>query len=191
MSRFLPLVLFIALAVLLGIGLTLDPKKVPSALIDKPAPAFTLPLLHASNQTFSPEDFKGRVWMLNVWATWCVSCRAEHEVLNQIAQLGLVDIVGLNYKDETEPARAWLGTLGNPYKINVEDKEGRVAIDWGVYGTPETFLVDAKGIIRYKQIGPVTVDAWLKELQPRVLKYKAEASASRQSQSANLAEGRV
>lgn len=177
MGRFIPLIAFVVLGILLGIGLTLDPKEVPSPFIGKPAPDFRLAKLNSPEEKFSPADFKGKVWLLNVWATWCVSCRAEHEVLKEVAQLGVVDIVGLNYKDEPADARAWLRALGNPYQFNVEDRDGRVGIDWGVYGTPETFVIDREGIIRYKQIGPVSAEVWIETLQPLITKLKAEGKA--------------
>lgn len=167
--RFLiPLGIFGALVVLLGIGLTMDPKKVPSPLIGKPAPAFELPLLHRQLTSFSPQDFKGRVWVLNVWASWCVSCRAEHEIITRLANMKLVDIVGLDYKDEPADGRGWLQQFGDPYTLSVTDLDGRVGIDWGVYGVPETFVIDKEGIIRHKHIGPVTAQALQDEIVPLI-----------------------
>ena len=151
----LPLILFVVLAVFLAIGLRLDPKEIPSPLIDKPTPAFSLPILATPDKTLSQQDLKGRVWLLNVWASWCVSCRQEHPLLLELAKLNVVTIVGLNYKDETSAANQWLLQLGNPYNVSIMDKEGRVGIDYGVYGVPETFVVDKRGIIRYKHTGPV------------------------------------
>ena len=156
MWRYLvPLGIFSVLVVFLAIGLTKDPREIPSALINKPAPAFTLPKLHQPEQTVSPADFKGKVWVLNVWASWCVSCRAEHPVLNQLARSVEVPILGLNYKDGREVAQQWLRQRGDPYTASAFDEDGRVGIDWGVYGVPETFVIDKRGAIRYKHTGPV------------------------------------
>ena len=154
----LPLGVFGLLVVLLGFGLTQDPKKVPSPLIGKPAPAFDLPLLHNQQVNFSPDDYKGKVWILNVWASWCVSCRAEHKVITKLANMKLVEIVGLNYKDEPQDGTRWLQQFGDPYAHSVLDYEGRAGIDWGVYGVPETFVIDGEGRIRYKHIGVLTED---------------------------------
>jgi len=157
MMRFmLPLGVFLALAILLGIGLNLNPREVPSPLIDKPAPHFELPQLHAPEKTFSQRDMLGRVWMLNVWASWCVSCREEHPVLVDLHRSGVVPIVGLNYKDQREDGIAWLARFGDPYQLSAYDIKGRVGIDYGVYGVPETYLIDQRGVIRYKRIGVLT-----------------------------------
>lgn len=166
-KAFIPLAIFIALLVLLAVGLGLDPKKVPSPLIDKPAPNFELPRLF-SDQTISNESMKGRVWLLNVWASWCVACRAEHEVIKQISASKLVEVVGLNYKDKNADAQSWLFDLGNPYSKVAVDLDGRVGIDFGVYGVPETFLIDQKGIIRAKHIGPVTIESYKSQLLPKI-----------------------
>lgn len=170
MKRFLPVIIFLLLAGLLAVGLTLDPKKVPSPLIGKAAPSFELPLLKQANNNISSDTFKGKVSLLNVWATWCVSCRAEHQVLTAIANTGKVDIYGLNYKDERAAAKKWLQIYGDPYIVSAFDADGRVGIDWGVYGTPETFVIDQQGIIRHKVIGPVTVEIWQEELLPLITK---------------------
>ena len=151
----LPLMAFLVMVVFLGIGLKLDPHEVPSPLINKPAPAFTLPQLHEPQKTFSPADMKGKVWLLNVWASWCVSCRQEHVYLTEFARDGSINLMGLNYKDEPAAAMQWLERLGNPYKISISDIDGMAGIDWGVYGVPETFIIDKKGIVRHKQTGPV------------------------------------
>ena len=157
MTRYLlPLGIFVALVALLFVGLRLDPREVPSPLIDKPAPAFSLPQLHDPNKTLSREDLLGKVYLLNVWASWCVSCRDEQPVLMQFAQTQQVDIYGFNYKDQRAEALRWLEMFGNPYVASVSDMDGRVGIDWGVYGVPETFVIDRDGIIRYKHIGPVS-----------------------------------
>ena len=157
MSRFLlPLGIFIVLVVFLGIGLNRNPREVPSPLIDKPAPAFQVPQLHEPAKTISQKDMLGKVWLFNVWASWCVSCRQEHPVLVELSKKNVVPIVGLNYKDGREDGMKWLQDWGNPYVLSAFDQDGRVGIDYGVYGVPETFVVDRAGIIRYKHIGPVT-----------------------------------
>jgi cytochrome c biogenesis protein CcmG/thiol:disulfide interchange protein DsbE len=173
MNRFLlPLGVFVLLAVFLGIGLTLNPREVPSPLIDKPAPAFTLQELHAPGKSLSAEDLKGQVWLLNVWASWCVSCREEHPLLVELGRANVVPIYGLNYKDKPDAAMAWLGEMGNPYKASIVDGDGRVGIDYGVYGVPETFVIDRDGIVRYKQIGPVTPQALKEKILPLVRKLQ-------------------
>jgi cytochrome c biogenesis protein CcmG/thiol:disulfide interchange protein DsbE len=151
----LPLMAFLVMVIFLGIGLKLDPHDVPSPLINKPAPVFTLPQLHEPQKTFSPADMKGKVWLLNVWASWCVSCRQEHVYLTEFARDGSINLMGLNYKDEPAAAMQWLERLGNPYKISISDIDGMAGLDWGVYGVPETFIIDKKGIVRHKQTGPV------------------------------------
>ena len=188
MNRFLwPLVGFIVLVGFLAIGLNLNPREVPSPLIGKPAPAFTLPKL-GSDATFSPQDMKGTVWLLNVWASWCVSCRQEHPILVEMAKSNTVALVGLNYKEirgdssydmakispesekglATERASAWLRRHGDPYTLSVLDLDGRVGIDYGVYGVPETYIIDKAGIIRLKHIGPVTPDVYSSKILPLV-----------------------
>ena len=161
-----PLAIFVLLVALLGYGLSLDPKKVPSPLIDKPAPEFRLAMLEDPSRSLSPRDLRGRVWVLNVWASWCVSCRAEHEVVTELANRNLVTVVGLNYKDQSSDARRWLEQFGNPYATSLIDLDGRVGIDWGVYGVPETFVVDADGKIRYKHIGPMTRESLEQKVMP-------------------------
>lgn len=169
MNRFLlPLLAFIVLVLFLGIGLNLKPREVPSPLIDKPAPAFRVPQLHDETKTIAAEDMRGKVWLLNVWASWCVSCREEHPLLVEFARQNLVPIYGLNYKDKREDAIAWLAERGNPYIVSAHDRDGNVGIDWGVYGVPETFVIDKLGIIRYKQIGPVTPEAIRDKIIPLV-----------------------
>jgi len=152
----LPLLAFIVLVVFLGIGLTKDPRKLPSPFIGKAAPAFSLPLLHQLDKTFAPKSMLGKAWILNVWASWCVSCRAEHQVLNELVKYNKVNLIGLNYKDEVIDARRWLNSYGDPYQLSISDLEGMTGIDWGVYGVPETFVMDKKGIVRMKHTGPVT-----------------------------------
>jgi cytochrome c biogenesis protein CcmG/thiol:disulfide interchange protein DsbE len=168
-----PLALFALLVALLFRGLSLDPKLVPSPLVDKPIPAFTLTRLDDPAATISDADFKGKVSLLNVWATWCVSCRQEHEVLVRLAQTGQVDIYGLNYKDNRADAQRWLAQLGNPYIANAFDSDGRVGIDWGVYGAPETFIIDREGIIRHKHVGPITIEILNEEILPIVARLKS------------------
>ena len=172
MKFLIPLGVFAVLAVFLGLGLKLNPREIPSPLIGKPVPNFRLTRLHDAEQSFGPEDFKGKVWLLNVWASWCASCRTEHPVLNAWAGNGEVEIVGLNYKDDPESARQWLAQLGNPYTLSVMDPDGRVGIDWGVYGVPETFVVDAHGIIRHKHTGPIAAQDIQTGLRPLVQRLK-------------------
>ena len=169
MNRYLlPLGIFIVIAVFLGIGLNLDPREVPSPLIDKPAPAFSLPQLQQPALTFSRDDMKGKVWLLNVWASWCVSCRVEHPLLIDLSKANVVPVIGLAYKDKREDGLAWLAANGDPYKLSIVDLDGRVGIDFGVYGVPETFVIDKSGVIRYKQIGPLTADALKQTILPLV-----------------------
>jgi cytochrome c biogenesis protein CcmG/thiol:disulfide interchange protein DsbE len=168
-----PLAIFLALAGLLYKGLSLDPRKVPSPLIDKPAPAFSLTRLKQPEATLGNADLKGKVSLFNVWATWCVACRSEHPVLMQLAESGKVAIYGLNYKDKREEAKRWLARYGDPYLANAFDGDGRVGIDWGVYGTPETFIVDQQGVIRHKHIGPLTKEVVRDDILPLVEKLEA------------------
>lgn len=168
MRYLIPLVLFIGLVAFLAIGLGRDPHEVPSPLINKPAPAFQLAQLHDPSKQFSAAEMRGKVWLLNVWASWCVSCREEHPVLVQLSRTGAVPIYGLNWKDQREDAISWLSELGNPYELSVSDSEGRVAIDYGVYGAPETYLIDKNGVIRFKQIGPIDQDTLDKKILPLV-----------------------
>jgi cytochrome c biogenesis protein CcmG/thiol:disulfide interchange protein DsbE len=167
MSRFLiPLALFLVIVVFLAIGLQLNPREVPSPLIDKPAPAFQLARLDRPQETVRAEDLRGKVWLLNVWASWCVACLQEHPVLVEFSRQGVVPIYGLNYKDRPDAAQAWLAKHGNPYTLSIVDGDGRVGIDYGVYGVPETFLIDQQGVIRFKQIGPVTPEVIDRKILP-------------------------
>ncbi len=167
MNRFIvPLAVFVLMVGLLAYGLRLDPKRVPSPLIDKPAPPFSLTLLEDPSRKLSTADLAGQVWVLNVWASWCVSCRAEHAVIMSLAKQNLVTVVGLNYKDQQADAVRWLDQYGNPYAASVVDADGRVGIDWGVYGVPETFIVGADGRIKYKHIGPVTQESLREKVLP-------------------------
>jgi cytochrome c biogenesis protein CcmG, thiol:disulfide interchange protein DsbE len=162
----IPLILFVALVVFLAIGLRRDPHEVPSPLINKPAPSFQLSQLKEPGKTFSAQEMRGKVWLLNVWASWCVSCREEHPLLLEYARSGAVPIYGLNYKDKHDDAASWLAELGDPYVLSVADLDGRVGIDYGVYGAPETYLIDRNGIIRFKHVGPVTPDIWEQKILP-------------------------
>ncbi|MGZ8186532.1 MAG: DsbE family thiol:disulfide interchange protein [Methylobacter sp.] len=171
----IPLILFIVLAVFLALGLNLKPGDIPSPFINKPAPAFSAPKLNAPDEKLSQTDLIGKVWLFNVWASWCVSCRSEHPVLNQLAQENAAVIVGLNYKDDPNDAKKWLDTLGNPYTVSIMDQDGRIGIDWGVYGVPETFVIDKKGVIRYKHTGPVTSEDIQKTFLPLIAKLQIES----------------
>jgi cytochrome c biogenesis protein CcmG/thiol:disulfide interchange protein DsbE len=159
---------FVLLLALLALGLRLNPREVPSPLIGKPAPAFDLPLLHAPDKTFSQKDMLGTVWIMNVWASWCPPCLVEHPVVTELARSGIAPVVGLNYKDEREDALPWLKRNGDPFKVSVHDRAGRIAIDYGVYGVPETYIIDRKGIIRYKHIGPLTPEVAQQKLRPLI-----------------------
>ena len=169
----IPLALFVALVAFFAVGLTRDPREVPSPFIGKPAPAFKLTQLHDEKVAFTPEDMKGKVWLLNVWASWCVSCRVEHPLLVDMSRRKVVPIVGLNYKDKRDDGIQWLARFGDPYVLSAHDFEGRVGIDYGVYGVPETFVIDKQGVIRYKQIGPVTAEALEKKILPLIRKLEA------------------
>ena len=178
MLRYLiPLGLFLVMVVFLAIGLGRDPHAVPSPLINKAAPTFRLPQLKAPEKTFSAEDMRGKVWILNVWASWCISCRDEHPLLLDYAKSGAVPIYGLNYKDKREDAIAWLGELGDPYVLSAADIDGRVAIDYGVYGAPETYVIDQNGTIRFKQVGPVTPDVWTDKVLPLVQELNRQGAS--------------
>ena len=189
MNRFLwPLIGFVVLVVLLAVGLDLNPRDVPSPLVGKPAPLFSLPKIDSPEQNFSPKDMLGKVWLLNVWSSWCVSCRQEHPVLVDMAKSKSVTLVGLNYKEvrgdgdidmdkitadtekkmAIERANGWLRKHGNPYLLSVLDLDGRVGIDYGVYGVPETYLIDKAGIIRMKHTGPISRDTFSGKILPLI-----------------------
>lgn len=163
-----PLLLFVVIGVFLAIGLGRDPSLVPSPLIGKPVPQFALPPVRGRSLGLATADLKGQVSLVNVFASWCVACRAEHPVLMQIERDGVLPVYGLNYKDQPEDAARWLDEMGDPYARTGADIDGRVAIDWGVYGVPETFIVDREGIIRYKQIGPISPAVWNQTMLPLV-----------------------
>lgn len=169
----LPLAVFATLVAFLAIGLTLKPREVPSPLIDKPLPAFALPQLGAPEQTLAAQDLRGKVWLLNVWASWCVACRLEHPVLIDLAKSRSVLMYGLNYKDQPDNAIEWLARHGNPYLESMSDTQGLVGIDLGVYGVPETFVIDQNGVIRHKHIGPVTQEALDQTILPLMRKLGA------------------
>ena len=180
MKRFLwPLGIFLLIVGFLAAGLRLDPREVPSPLVGKPAPAFDLPVLQqpekrfdSAARRFAPSNMRGKVWLLNVWASWCVSCRDEHPVLVELSKRGVIPVLGLNYKDKSDEAAAWLKQFGNPYELSAMDADGRIGIDYGVYGVPETYLIDAEGVIRYKQIGPLTMAILEQKLLPLAMSLK-------------------
>lgn len=172
LQRLLPLLAFVALAVLLYAGVRLsetrDPNALPSPLIDRPAPEFSLPTLHAPEKIVTRADLLGAPYLLNVWGSWCPACRIEHPLIERIAREGKVRVIGFNYKDEPDDAKRWLRQFGDPYSEIVVDFDGRSAIQWGVYGAPETFLVDAEGIIRFKHVGPMTPEIYARDILPRL-----------------------
>ncbi|MFV0477373.1 MAG: DsbE family thiol:disulfide interchange protein [Parahaliea sp.] len=165
LKLFLPLILFVVLALFLYRGLSMDPRELPSALIDKPFPVFALSSL-ADGNILRRDTLTGEVSLVNVWATWCVSCRVEHPYLEKLAAEGGVRIVGINYKDDENLARRWLQQLGNPYALILSDTEGKLGLDLGVYGAPETYLVDAQGVIRYRHVGVIDEKIWTTVLAP-------------------------
>ena len=168
MKRFLPLGIFLALVLFLGIGLRLNPREIPSPFIGKPAPAFKVAQLNDDAKFISPADMRGKVWLLNVWASWCVSCRQEHPVLMALSRQNVVPILGLNYKDARVDGVNWLREFGNPYVLSAFDLDGRIGIDYGVYGVPETFVIDKLGVIRFKHVGPVTQEVITEKLLPLI-----------------------
>jgi cytochrome c biogenesis protein CcmG/thiol:disulfide interchange protein DsbE len=168
----LPVSIFLGIVVLLAIGLTMDPRKVPSPLIDKPVPTFSLAPVQGRQLGLASNDLKGEVSLVNVFASWCVACRQEHPLLLEVGRQNIVPIHGLNYKDEADDAAGWLDALGDPYTRTGADLNGRVGIDWGVYGAPETFLINADGIVLHKHLSPLTEAIWQKEFKPRILATK-------------------
>ena len=169
MKRFLlPLAVFLALVLFLGVGLRLNPREIPSPFIGKPAPAFSLSQLEDAQKVVSPRDLQGKVWLLNVWASWCVSCRQEHPVLMEFSRTGVVPIIGLDYKDGRADGNDWLRQYGNPYQLSAFDADGRVGIDYGVYGVPETFVIDKRGVVRLKHVGPLTREVIAEKLLPLI-----------------------
>ena len=174
MKRYLlPLALFLVLAGFLAVGLQRNPREVPSPLIGKPAPAFSAPQLADPALSVTVEQMRGQAWVLNVWASWCVPCRVEHPLWVEYARTEKVALVGLNYKDKRDDALAWLQRYGDPYRLSLTDPKGAIGIDYGVYGVPETFVIDKEGVIRHKHIGPVTEDAMRDKILPLVRKLGA------------------
>lgn len=169
----IPLAIFLVLTGFLFKGLSKDPSQVPSPLVNKAAPAFSLPVL-GSPTTFSPEQFLGRVWLLNVWGSWCAACLIEHPLFNEASKNGSLTLVGLAWKDREDASRAWLVRHGNPYEVVVSDLVGDTAIDYGVYGAPESFLIDKKGIIRFKKTGPFSPEEFNEVLLPMVAQLEKE-----------------
>ena len=172
----LPLAIFAAIGILLFSGLGKDTRLVPSPLIGKQTPAFDLPDLHDASRRVTAEELRGQVYLLNVWGSWCVACRIEHPVLTEFAKTGVVPVIGLDWKDDPAEGKRWLQQFGDPFDRIAVDQIGRTAIDFGVYGAPETFLVDAAGIIRYKHVGPLTRDVIEKELAPLIESLKVASS---------------
>jgi cytochrome c biogenesis protein CcmG/thiol:disulfide interchange protein DsbE len=176
MWRYLsPITLFVVLAGFFAVGLYRDPSIVPSPFIGKQAPAFERPTVEDPTRMVSTADFAGKPYIVNVWGTWCVECRREHAVLLEIAKQNVIPIVGLNWKDDLQQAQSWLQQLGNPYAVTAFDQKGGAGIDWGVYGAPETFLIDAHGIVLYKYISPMTMEVWNREFLPRINSDKARS----------------
>jgi cytochrome c biogenesis protein CcmG, thiol:disulfide interchange protein DsbE len=167
-KAYIPLGIFVVLLGFLAVGLTLKPHEIPSPLIGKPAPNFTAPVLGKPNESFSNKDMLGQVWLLNTWASWCVACRVEHPLLVEFVKTNPLPIIGLDYKDKEADGLQWLARFGNPYTHTIVDADGRIGIDFGVYGVPESFLIDKQGIIRYKQIGPFTEEALRDKLVPLI-----------------------
>jgi cytochrome c biogenesis protein CcmG/thiol:disulfide interchange protein DsbE len=175
MKRFLlPLLIFIVMVGFLAVGLKLDPREVPSPLIGKPAPMFSLPRLDNPEQLMSPKEMLGQVWLFNVWASWCGACRDEHPLLMMLSKSAIVPVIGMDYKDTRQDAQQWLDQDGNPYVATVMDEDGRVGINYGVYGVPETYVIDKAGMIAYKQIGPVTEEALRDKILPLVKKLQGQ-----------------
>ena len=173
MKKYLiPLAIFLVLCGFLAAGLKLNPREVPSPLIDKPAPPFTLNQLSDPAKPFSNKDMLGQVWILNVWASWCVTCRDEHPLLVGLAKKKIVPLYGLNYKDQRPDALKWLAQFGDPYTLSIMDNDGRIGIDYGVYGVPETYVIDKQGIIRYKRIGAITPQVLESQILPLVKKLQ-------------------
>lgn len=169
MKRWLPLLGFFVLVGFFAKGLFLNPREVPSPFIGKAAPTFSLPVVGDGQKTFSPTDMKGQVWMLNVWAPWCVSCKVEHKLLMALAESRTAPpIVGLNWKDKTREAQELLTRTGNPYVAVPDDLSGRVGMDWGVTGTPETYVIDRAGVVRLKHVGPIDMDIWQTKFVPKL-----------------------
>ena len=175
----LPVIVFAGLAALFWKGLSGTPNEIPSALIDKPVPAFSMPRLDDPARQVSQKDLLGKVWILNVWASWCAPCRQEHPLVVDFARRNSVPVYGLNYKDKRDAAQAWLRSLGDPYAATLVDADGKVGIDYGVYGVPETFVIDAQGVVRFKQIGPLTPEAIRDKIEPLLKELGKQGVAGR------------
>lgn len=177
MGRYLiPIAIFAVMIPVFIVGLGRNKSEIPSPLLDQPAPQFALPSLENPEETVGSETYDGQVALVNVWATWCVGCRAEHEFLMELSRRNVVPIFGLNWRDEREKAITWLAQLGDPYIVSAFDGDGRVGIDWGVYGAPETFLLDADGTVVYKHISPLTEQVWQQEFEPRIRQLRGETT---------------
>ncbi len=175
MARYIaPLIAFAILVPVLMIGLTKDPSRLPSPLIGKPAPRFELPALEDPGRRVGSSDIDGKVALINVWATWCVGCREEHDFLMRLAESGSIPVYGINWRDDRNDALRWLEQLGDPYEFTAFDGDGRIGIDWGVYGAPETFLVNAEGVVVHKHLGPLTTESWQRDFVPRIAAADAE-----------------
>ncbi len=172
LAGYIPLLVFLVMAVFFAIGLTMNPRDIPSPLIGKPVPEFSLPPVQGPTLGLSSAELRGQVSLVNVFASWCVACSEEHPVLMRLSESGIVPIHGLNYKDKPDDAQAWLNQLGDPYTRTGADISGRVEIDWGVYGVPETFVIDRDGIIVHKHIGPITPEALRDTIMPIITKLQ-------------------
>lgn len=172
MKYLIPLIVFLTVAAFLFVGLGRDPSELPSALIEKTAPSFELPQLTGGAASFNSAELHGQIWVLNIWASWCGPCREEHPFITRLANETNIAVVGLNYKDQQENAKRWLQQFGNPFSVTVEDSAGRAGMDWGVYGVPETFIIDKKGMVRLKHVGPVTEADLEKTLLPLIQKLQ-------------------
>lgn len=174
-SRIFPLLAFVVLVILLVVGLKISDRKteLPSPLIDKPAPAFNLPVLGEPGRTMSKESFLGTPYLVNFWASWCVTCRVEHPVITDLARSGALRVIGFNFRDETADAQAWLAQFGNPYEVTLVDMDGRTSIDFGVYAAPESFLIDPSGVIVFKQLGAMTHQIIETEILPRIASWES------------------
>jgi cytochrome c biogenesis protein CcmG, thiol:disulfide interchange protein DsbE len=177
LSVFAPLAVMIAIGIGLGVGLTNDPRALPSALVDKPLPAFNLPPVRAEERGFKHDDVKGEVALINVFASWCISCRVEHPTLMRLADEKRVPLYGVDWRDKREDGAAWLAAFGDPFKLVGEDQNSKLAIELGVTGAPETYVIDHTGRIRYKQIGPITEDVWRDVIEPLILSLEQEAAS--------------
>ena len=177
MRRLLPFVAFLALAIALAAGLSHDPRALPSALVGRAAPAFELAVLDGEGRSVNVGELRGQVWLFNVWASWCAPCQLEHPVVAGLAQRARVPVYGLNYKDQPAAARAWLQRLGDPYAATLVDPQGRTAIDYGVYGVPETFVIDRQGVVRFRHAGPLTPEMVERRLLPLLRELQGEGRA--------------